>query len=71
MRQFAPDEQELTAVIRGFRSALLAISEMGGLTLIAPSLGPECDRAHQIGANKAFDQCADIAKAALERASKL
>lgn len=46
------------------------IAEMGGKTLIAPSLGPDCDRAHQEGANKAFEQAAELARDALAALSE-
>lgn len=46
-------------------SALKFIAEMKGMTLIAPSMGPEYDKAHQVGAAKAFDQAADVALSAL------
>lgn len=48
-----------------YRTALEFIAAMDGMTLIAPSLGPDGDHGHQIGANKAFGQCADAAKTAL------
>lgn len=48
-----------------YRTALEFIAAMGDKTLIAPSMGPDCDRAHQIGANKAFEQCASAASTAL------
>ena len=46
-------------------AVLTIIAKMRGQTLIAPSLGHECDRAHQIGANRAFEQAADLARDAL------
>lgn len=45
--------------------ALKFIAEFHGKTLIAPSLGTDADRGHQIGANKAFEQAAEIALDAL------
>lgn len=45
--------------------ALHAISQLEGLTLIAPSLGEDADRGHQLGANKAFNQAAAMARSAL------
>ena len=52
-------------------AALLEIFEMEGKTLIAPSMGPDCDHGHQAGANKAFNQAASIARAALAKAGAL
>lgn len=47
------------------RRALEEISALHGQTLIAPSLGPDADRGHQLGAYKAFNQAAEIAREAL------
>lgn len=59
------DIQDAQAEIDRLRRALEFIAAMGGQTLIAPSLGRDCDQAHQLGANKAFEQCASVASAAL------
>lgn len=56
---------EVNAALRG---ALQFIADHDGKTLLAGSLGDHCDRAHQIGAAKAFHQMADAAGAALKRA---
>lgn len=48
-----------------YKAALTLIAGFKDLTLIAPSLGEEADRGHQIGANKAFNQAAEIAAEAL------
>ena len=53
--------------IEGLCAALNLIASMGGKTLIAPDLGRDADEAHQIGALKAFNQAADIARDALEK----
>lgn len=53
--------------VRELEAALRLIEQMGDKTLIASSLGECCDRAHQIGANKAFGQMADIAAAAMQK----
>lgn len=50
--------------------ALKLIATFKGKTLIAPSLGPDADHGHQIGANKAFEQAADIAIAAISSAMR-
>lgn len=55
------------AYVRKLETALELISKMKGMCLIAPSLGPEADRGHQLGASKAFDQAADIAIDALKK----
>lgn len=60
-------------VIRGYENALKEIAAHEGQTLLGqspeheyvPNGYPEEDRAHEAGANKAFDQCAAIAKRAL------
>jgi hypothetical protein len=57
---------ELYVEISRLRAALEFISAMRGMTLIAPSLGDDCDKAHQLGANKAFEQVADTAHDALQ-----
>lgn len=57
--------REVNAALRG---ALQFIADHDGKTLLAGSLGDHCDRAHQIGAAKAFHQMADAAGAALKRA---
>lgn len=49
------------AYVNRLKRALEFIAAMKGMTLIAPSLGPECDKAHQLGASKAFEQAADMA----------
>lgn len=56
--------RELAEELERVNEILTAIAGMGGRTLIAPSLGPDGDRAHQIGANKAFEQAADLARRA-------
>lgn len=57
-------------------AALKLIAAQAGMTLIAPSMGPDYDQGHQLGANKVFDQLgankvfdqmADIARAALAK----
>lgn len=57
---------ECAAEIKRLRDALHGIAELDGLTLIAPSRGDDFDIGHQVGANKAFNQAAGLAKAALE-----
>lgn len=58
----------LMAAAPALIAALETIAEMGNKTLIAPSMGEDCDHAHQVGANKAFGQAADIATRALTAA---
>lgn len=62
---------ELVVGLKATNAELLAalglIAEFGDKTLIAPSLGRDCDEAHQLGANKAFSQAADIARAAIAK----
>jgi ribosomal protein S27AE len=48
-------------VHEGLVRAMEAIAEMKGLTLISSDLG----QPYSVGANAAFEQCADIARAAL------
>ena len=48
-----------------FSAALTLIAAQKGMTLIAPSMGQDADHGHQVGANKAFDEMAFIATAAL------
>jgi hypothetical protein len=49
-------------------AALRLIAAFKDKTLLACSLGPDCDQAHQLGANKAFNQAADIALDAIAKA---
>ena len=68
-RKVWPD-QEYQAVVadnQRLRAALEFIAEMKGMTLIAPSRGPDEDNAHKLGAAKAFNQAADAAIDALEQ----
>lgn len=63
MKEFQLD---MTDEIERMKVGLREIAAFKGECLIAPSLGPEADRAHQIGSNKAFEQAAQIASEALD-----
>jgi len=65
-----PEVDRLKKLNAELLAALRAIAEMQGMTLIAPSLGTAADEAHQIGANKAFNQAAAIARAAIANAER-
>lgn len=66
-RAFA--DARLIAAAPDMLAALEFIAQMGGLTLIAPSLGEDGDKGHQLGAFKAFNQAASIAKDAIAKAN--
>jgi hypothetical protein len=68
MARAVVDSVPLVKAAPDLLASLKLIAAMGDKTLIAPSMGECCDRAHQIGANKAFEQAADIARAAIARA---
>lgn len=54
--------------INRLRASLTLIAAFGGKTILAdPSMGQEYNLGHQVGANKAFGQAADIAEDALNR----
>jgi hypothetical protein len=53
------------AYVRRLEAALTLIAAFKDKTLIAPSMGPDADHGHQVGANKAFNQAAGIATDAL------
>lgn len=60
------DQDKVADELRRLRAALTFIAGMKDMTLIAPSLGSDGDKGHQLGAVKAFNQCADAAAAALQ-----
>jgi hypothetical protein len=60
---------ELLTANAAMLAALNLIAEFGDKTLIAPSLGADGDHGHQLGANKAFNQAAEIARDAIEKAT--
>ena len=62
----------LTARVRiaTLEAALLGITKLGGLTLLLGGRGLESHSAYEAGANAAFGQAADMARSALENASK-
>jgi hypothetical protein len=56
--------------ITKLRNALELIAECAGMTLLGEyctDVDSELDKQHQIGANKAFNQCASIAQNALNK----
>ena len=65
-----PIQHEAAAEITRLRSALEFIAAQGGKTLIAPSMGEDFDKGHQLGANKAFEQMADVARDAIRSTTK-
>lgn len=60
---------KLFAAAPDLLKALQFIAAMQGKTLLNLDLGEDGDRAHQIGANAAFNQLAEVARAALAKAS--
>jgi hypothetical protein len=58
------DDARLIRLAPQMYEALQTIAAMSGMTLIGGS-DLEADRAHELGANKAFEQAAEIARAAL------
>lgn len=65
MAQAATEIDRLRAENLRFRTGLELIAAHGDKTLIAPSMGEDFDKGHQVGANKAFNQMAGFAEAAL------
>lgn len=59
------DKDYLIAEVKRLRGVLGEIAKMKGMTLLGDPPDTDLDRAHQIGANKAFDEAAAIAEAAL------
>jgi len=56
---------EIVCLCDHYRAALEFIAAHADKTLICPSMGADFDRGHQTGANKAFEQMADVACEAL------
>jgi hypothetical protein len=50
-----------------FETALMLIAAMAGKTLLNLDLGADGNRAYQLGANAAFEQCAGYASSALSQ----
>ncbi len=63
MNREGEEQARLSWQLDLYRSALNLISNFGGKTLISMSYG----QAYSLGANAAFEQCADIAKDALTK----
>ena len=55
--------------IKRLKTALQLIAGMGGMTLLGGG-DLEPNRAHELGAHKAFNQAAEIARSALETEEK-
>lgn len=70
LRAWAKDLREAAAEIRRFRWALEGIAELEGHTLLCDPGEPLAVRkAHERGANSAFNKTAEAAKSALSGAS--
>jgi hypothetical protein len=66
-RQFLRETERFACVRHEneeMRSALQAIASLGGKTLLGPSY--DAERLHQLGAAVAFEQAAELARAALQ-----
>ena len=70
-KHFSPEVDDLRCTINELSAALEGIASQQDMTLIAPSEGVIFDKGHQLGANKAFNQMADIARAAIAKAKGL
>jgi hypothetical protein len=70
IREAAAAIAALMAERDAMATTLKLIADHDGMTLLAGSLGDDGDRAHQIGANKAFNQMAEIAKSTLSRSTE-